>query len=117
MLSVARTIRADIEWRQGDAASLPFADGSFDAVLSQMALMFLPDRPAALGEMARVVTDVGTVAVIVPGALDPQPAFEPFVELAGTSRRTGGGLAAHHLLRVRRARRADRLCSSRLVSP
>ena len=50
-------IRADIEWRQADAASLPFADGSFDAVLSQMALMFLPDRPAAIGEMARVVSD------------------------------------------------------------
>jgi ubiquinone/menaquinone biosynthesis C-methylase UbiE len=82
MLSVARRIRADIEWRQGDAASLPFADGSFDVVLSQMALMFLPDRQAAIGEMARVVTDGGSVAVLVPGTLDRQPAFEPFVELA-----------------------------------
>jgi ubiquinone/menaquinone biosynthesis C-methylase UbiE len=82
MLSVARKIRADIEWRQADAASLPFTDRSFDVVLSQMALMFLPDRPAAIGEMARVVSEFGTVAVIVPGALDRQPAFEPFVELA-----------------------------------
>jgi ubiquinone/menaquinone biosynthesis C-methylase UbiE len=82
MLTVARRIRADIDWRQGDAASLPFADGSFDTVLSQMALMFLPDRAAAIGEMARVVTDAGTVAVLVPGTLDRQPAFEPFVELA-----------------------------------
>jgi SAM-dependent methyltransferase len=82
MLSVARRLRPDIEWRQADAASLPFADGSFDVVLSQMALMFLPDRPAAIGEMARVVGDGGTVAVIVPAALDRQPAFEPFVELA-----------------------------------
>jgi ubiquinone/menaquinone biosynthesis C-methylase UbiE len=82
MLSVARRTRADIEWRHGDAASLPFANGSFDVVLSQMALMFLPDRPAAIGEMARVVTDGGSVAVLVPGRLDRQPAFEPFVELA-----------------------------------
>jgi ubiquinone/menaquinone biosynthesis C-methylase UbiE len=82
MLSVARKIRADIEWRQADAASLPFADGAFDVVVSQMALMFLPDRPAAIGEMARVASDAGTVAVIVPAALDRQPAFEPFVDLA-----------------------------------
>ena len=44
MLSVARRVRADIDWRQGDAASLPFADGSFDVVLSQMATD-VPARP------------------------------------------------------------------------
>ena len=32
--------------------------------------------------MARVVGDGGTVAVLVPSALDEQPAFQPFVELA-----------------------------------
>jgi SAM-dependent methyltransferase len=82
MLTVARRISPDIEWRQGDAEALPFADASFDAVLCQMALMFMPDRAAAIAEMARVVRDDGTVAIIVPGALDRQPAFEPFVELA-----------------------------------
>ena len=48
MLAVARRVRPDIEWRQGDAASLPFPDGSFDTVLCQMALMFFPDRARAL---------------------------------------------------------------------
>ena len=48
MLTVARRVRPDIDWRQGDAAALPFDDGSFDAVLCQMALMFFPDRPGAL---------------------------------------------------------------------
>ena len=62
-------------------AALPFADGTFDTVLCQMALMFFVDRPAALREMARVATDDGTVAVIVPGALEAQAAFKPFVEL------------------------------------
>ncbi len=51
MLSVARRVRPDIEFRQADAARLPFADESFDAVLSQMALMFFPDRAAAVREM------------------------------------------------------------------
>src|SRR5215472_12207007 len=44
MLTVARRVRGDIDWRQGDAAALPLADRSFDAVLCQMALMFFPDR-------------------------------------------------------------------------
>ena len=83
MLTVAGRVRPDIEWRQGDAMRLPFADGAFDTVLCQMALMFFADRPRALGEMARVVSPGGTVAVVVPSALDAQVMFKPFVELAG----------------------------------
>src|SRR5688572_27748780 len=54
MLAVAGRLRPDIEWRQGDAAELPFDAGSFDVVLCQSALMFFPDRARALREMARV---------------------------------------------------------------
>jgi len=82
MLTVARRAGRGIEWRQGDAAALPFGDGSFDAVLSQMALMFLPDRGKALEEMGRVAQSGGTVAVLVPSRLDAQPAFAPFVTMA-----------------------------------
>ncbi|RPH77005.1 MAG: methyltransferase domain-containing protein, partial [Candidatus Rokuibacteriota bacterium] len=56
MLGVARRVRPDIEWRQGDAARLPFADGVFDVALCQMAFMFFPDRTQVLREMARIVT-------------------------------------------------------------
>ena len=42
MLAVARRIRPRVGWRQGDASALPFSDGSFDVVMSQFALMFLP---------------------------------------------------------------------------
>src|SRR5687768_4083844 len=38
MLAVARRVRPELDWRQGDVAHLPFAEGSFDAVLCQMAL-------------------------------------------------------------------------------
>ncbi|CAN5837447.1 methyltransferase domain-containing protein [soil metagenome] len=82
MLTVARRVRADIDWRQGDVAALPLSDGSFDAVLCQMALMFLPDRIKALREMARVARPDGTVAVLVPSSLDAQPAYGPFVDMA-----------------------------------
>jgi ubiquinone/menaquinone biosynthesis C-methylase UbiE len=81
MLAVARRVRPDLEWRQGDAAALPFPDGAFDTVLCQMALMFFPDRARALGEMRRVVAPGGTVAVVVPGQLASQPAWGPFVAM------------------------------------
>jgi SAM-dependent methyltransferase len=82
MLSVARRVRPDIEFRQADAARLPFADESFDTVLSQMALMFFPDRGAAVREMSRVTTSGGTVALLVPGAHEHQQAFAQFADLA-----------------------------------
>lgn len=82
MLTVARRVRPDIDWRQGDATSLSFGDASFDTVLCQMALMFFPDRVQALQEMARVTEAGGTVAVLVPSSLDTQPAYGPFVEMA-----------------------------------
>jgi ubiquinone/menaquinone biosynthesis C-methylase UbiE len=52
MLAVARRLRPKIEWRQGDATKLPFADGSYDVVMSQFSLMYFPDRIAALNEMS-----------------------------------------------------------------
>jgi ubiquinone/menaquinone biosynthesis C-methylase UbiE len=81
MLTVARRVRPDVEWRQGDASALPFPDGSFDAVVCQMALMFFPDRAGAIREMRRVTNDGGSVAVLVPGNLDDQPAYGPLVDL------------------------------------
>ena len=53
MLIVARRVRPDLEWRQDDAAELPFEDGSFDVALCQMALMFFPDRAQAIGHSTR----------------------------------------------------------------
>ena len=82
MLDVARRVRPDIEWRQGDAACLPFPDSSFDVALCQMALMFFADRTQALREMGRVVTPEGTVAFSVPSRLESQPAYAPFVAMA-----------------------------------
>lgn len=82
MLTVAGRLRPDIEWQQGDAAQLPFADGSFDVVLCQSGLMFFPDVPQALREMARVVVPGGTVAVQVWDRREAQPAYAPFIEVA-----------------------------------
>ena len=82
MLDVADRFGSGIEWRQGDAASLPFADDSFDIVFCQAALMFFPDPLAALREMARVVDPKGTVAIQVWDRTADQPAYRPFIEVA-----------------------------------
>jgi SAM-dependent methyltransferase len=75
MLTVAGRLRPDIEWRQGDAADLPFEPGSFDVVLCQAALMFFPDRAGSLREMARVARSGGTVAVQVWDELEAQEGY------------------------------------------
>lgn len=48
-----------IEWKQADASALPFPDGSFDVVVCQFGLMFVPDKFAALREMHRVLLPNG----------------------------------------------------------
>jgi ubiquinone/menaquinone biosynthesis C-methylase UbiE len=54
-----------VDWRQGSALALPFSDGTHDVVLCQQGLQFFPDRLKALGEMRRVLTSRGRVAVSV----------------------------------------------------
>jgi SAM-dependent methyltransferase len=48
-----------VEWRQADAMALPFADGSFDAVVCQFGVMFFPDRANAYAEARRVLAPGG----------------------------------------------------------
>ena len=82
MIDVARTVPSPagppIEWHVGDAASLPFPDGAYDVVLCQMGLMFMPDRPAVLAEMHRVLAPGGRLVVNTPGRI--HPAFEVMAE-------------------------------------
>jgi SAM-dependent methyltransferase len=51
-----------VEWREGDAENLPFADNSFHAVVSQFGHMFAPRPDVAIAEMLRVLKPGGTIA-------------------------------------------------------
>jgi ubiquinone/menaquinone biosynthesis C-methylase UbiE len=82
MLTVARR-NPQIEWHQGSATELPFADGSFDVVLCQQGLQYFPDRDKAMKEMARVLAPCGRIALNVWGALERQPFFVALVDAIG----------------------------------
>lgn len=54
---------ADIDFRVGDAQALPFADASFDVVLSAIGVMFAPDQEKAAAELLRVCRPGGTIGL------------------------------------------------------
>ena len=58
----ARIAGVDIEWHQGDVEQLPFADRTYDMVLSQFGHMFAPRPDVAIAEMLRVLKPGGTIA-------------------------------------------------------
>ena len=84
MLEMARTqaekIGAKVEWRQGDAEELPFADGSFDVALCQQGLQFFPDKVAALREMHRILKSGGRLVVSVVRSLEHNPLMDTQIE-------------------------------------
>ena len=52
-----------LKWVQGDAEELPFADESFDAVLSTFGCMFAPRHAVAAAEIARVLRPGGRLGI------------------------------------------------------
>ena len=53
----------EIEWVEGDAQQLPFADASFDRVTSTFGAMFAPDHQRTAGELVRVCRLGGRIAM------------------------------------------------------
>jgi len=51
----------DIEWVQGDAQDLPFADGSFDVVTSAAGAIFAGDHARTAAELRRVTRPGGRI--------------------------------------------------------
>jgi SAM-dependent methyltransferase len=55
--------RLRVDFRDGDAEEIPFADGSFDAAVSVFGSMFAPDHRRAAAELARVTRPGGSIAL------------------------------------------------------
>ena len=69
---------ANIEWNTVDATTLPYADSSFDAIVCQFGIMFVPDRVQAYSEAHRALKPGGTLLVSSWDALE----FNPVAQIA-----------------------------------
>ena len=56
--------RLDVDFRDGDAEALPFADASFDATITVVGSMFAPDHHKAAAELVRVTKPGGTIGLV-----------------------------------------------------
>lgn len=82
MLDAARRKAAaltlsNITFRTGDVTALPFEAASFDAVTTRFCLMFLPEIPKAVAEIARVLKPNTWVAAAVWSA----PGRNPYLKI------------------------------------
>ncbi|HWF35102.1 MAG TPA: class I SAM-dependent methyltransferase [Solirubrobacteraceae bacterium] len=77
----AETEGVEIDWVEGDAESLPFADGEFDRVLSVFGAIFAPRHVPTGAELLRVTRPGGTVALTswVPEGVMGQMIAMPFI--------------------------------------
>lgn len=96
--SPSRSKRLPLLVQVGEDGALPFAAGTFDAVVGQHVFEHLTDGAAALCEYRRVLQSGGRLALATPNALYPDPAhfadadhqhlYSPF-ELAAAVARAG----------------------------
>jgi len=62
--AIAAERGVELEWVEADAEAMPFADNSFDVVMSCVGAMFAPHHQATADEVVRVVRPGGTIALI-----------------------------------------------------
>ncbi|CDO10840.1 class I SAM-dependent methyltransferase [Mycolicibacterium cosmeticum] len=61
---IATLRNVDLEWVEADAEAMPFADNSFDVVMSCVGVMFAPRHRAVADELIRVCRHGGTIGMI-----------------------------------------------------
>ena len=59
----AKAERLQVTFQEADAEALPFADGSFDIVLSTFGVMFTPNQQQAASELKRVCRPGGKIGL------------------------------------------------------
>lgn len=76
MLSFANRRVPDAAFIGADAQELPFTNGEFDIVVSNLGVCHVPDQPRALSEARRVLRHGGRFAMTVWCGPDVSPCFE-----------------------------------------
>jgi SAM-dependent methyltransferase len=90
MLAVARKVDSTIDWREGNAVALPVsADEPFTLLTCHQGLQFMPDKPAAIREMRRVLAPRGRVAIATWRSLEDTPGMREL-----------NAIAEHHVGRI-----------------
>lgn len=87
---LARRHGLAVDWRQADAADLPYDTGWFNVALAQQVLQFVTDPATVLAEIARVLERGGTLGLSVLRSIDYNPGY---VELAAALERHAGAEA------------------------
>jgi ubiquinone/menaquinone biosynthesis C-methylase UbiE len=80
MLAEARQRSRRVRWTCGDAQRLPFADRSFDAIVTTEAFHWFPDQRRALAECRRVLAPDGRLLLAV-----ASPPFTALADLAAAA--------------------------------
>jgi ubiquinone/menaquinone biosynthesis C-methylase UbiE len=76
MIALAHTRHPGIRFEEGDAEALPFADGSFDAVVANFGIHHVPDPVQTLCEARRVLRPGGSAAFTSWAAPAENPAWK-----------------------------------------
>jgi SAM-dependent methyltransferase len=87
MLEYARTSLSGvdgIDWREADAAKLPFAGGEFAAAVCSLGVMFVPAREALFSEVRRVLEPGGDFIFNVWDRIEEQTCARVFGEVIET---------------------------------
>src|SRR4051812_44191008 len=87
----AKNTNPVIQFQLGDACALPFANSSFDRVLSLLVLHFIPDTQKALSELRRIACAGATVAAAVWDGRGGFVAQRMFFDIAAMVDPVGGG--------------------------
>lgn len=85
MIATGQRLSTDVEWQVGNLQNLPFADASFDLVICQQGLQFLPDREAGLRQIYRVLRPGGRIALAVWTELAKSPAHAILFDAMGAT--------------------------------
>jgi SAM-dependent methyltransferase len=80
----ARIVDSRVSFHTGDARALPLPDLSFDAMVSGLALNFVPDEQRAVAEFARVAKPGGVAAAYVWDYADGMAMMRYFWDAAAT---------------------------------